>query len=90
MKVIYILNSNVLHRTNVCTKLSSLSIYTSMALLIEHSLNTILLGYLYVTQMFITVLTVFFSSEPIYKHTNWFLKTLGNLLNFLTTQYKML
>ena len=49
MKVIYILNSYILYRRNVCTKLL-LKISTSMALLIKHSLNTILLGYLFETK----------------------------------------
>ena len=54
-------------------------------LLIKHSLNTILLGYLYETQMFIKgFLTNLYTTLQLQ------FETLGNLLIFLMTQYKMI
>ena len=63
-QVIYILNSYLLYRTDVSTMLYLKVKYVQVwYLLIKHSLNTILLSYLYETQMFIKVL----NSELIYK-----------------------
>ena len=54
MKVIYIPNYYVLCRTKVCTKLYLKVKHVQVwHLLIKHSLNTILVGYLYEMQMFI-------------------------------------